>query len=597
MDRRIVCHAAPAQSPAYNSQQPDQQYYYYGAESSPAQLSPPAQQSSNPDSLPPTTPRIFSTSSFGTGFSPNSIEKYAFSSYYANQNSPSRLLYLSNDFYDNSNIRSTRSNSNDSSCTDDMAHSGPSSWEFSHPHFQHAYHHYSLSAFNSPAQELSSYPYLPQSPSQYPSRILTPRSSLGNVYDDEHLASLPATDAPPAEESMITARLNMSMLDPSLDDSGTHSDSDDGDDVSGRMPDQSEEESTRESPAAQYNTMNALTSSLAPVSPDAKVALRGVAARQKELRRNGLSGASFSPEPPLHAVAQSGPRTIYNATPVSLTQRKTRNSISAASIPILDGYPFKKTPTRPSYPYELPPDMREAHETDARRPVPGSRSLSPSDDWVPTTLEMAPKLTNYSGSSAESSRTSHSTGSGSNNGRDNSGWTTPDSTDRDLDDDDDYAPVTNKAAPVTRRRTVVRTRPTELEQSIGPVRTKQASPRPAMYTKPSDPVPVPNLTKKSRGRAVPTTPFVIEAGITKQLRLYTCTVNGCGKCFARGEHLKRHIRSIHTRERPFACSVPGCGKGFSRHDNLKQHMRVHEVGGAIHPSKTSKRGSSEEDDD
>jgi hypothetical protein len=32
-------------------------------------------------------------------------------------------------------------------------------------------------------------------------------------------------------------------------------------------------------------------------------------------------------------------------------------------------------------------------------------------------------------------------------------------------------------------------------------------------------------------------------------RAYVCRVNGCGKCFQRGEHLKRHIRSIHTNEK------------------------------------------------
>jgi uncharacterized Zn-finger protein len=35
----------------------------------------------------------------------------------------------------------------------------------------------------------------------------------------------------------------------------------------------------------------------------------------------------------------------------------------------------------------------------------------------------------------------------------------------------------------------------------------------------------------------------------KSARMYLCDVEGCGKCFARGEHLKRHVRSIHTYEK------------------------------------------------
>ncbi|KXN85001.1 Transcription factor steA [Leucoagaricus sp. SymC.cos] len=101
------------------------------------------------------------------------------------------------------------------------------------------------------------------------------------------------------------------------------------------------------------------------------------------------------------------------------------------------------------------------------------------------------------------------------------------------------------------------------------------------------PIPVPNLTKKSRGRRVPTVSSLEDlrsassgAGrkrqtVGKGARMYLCEVEGCGKCFARGEHLKRHVRSIHTYEKPHRCPYPGCGKDFSRHDNLGQHMRVH----------------------
>ncbi|KAF8554348.1 hypothetical protein OG21DRAFT_1476992 [Imleria badia] len=94
------------------------------------------------------------------------------------------------------------------------------------------------------------------------------------------------------------------------------------------------------------------------------------------------------------------------------------------------------------------------------------------------------------------------------------------------------------------------------------------------------PVPVPNLTKKSRGRRVPTVSGT-SVGRGQQrdtaltARMYLCDVSGCGKCFARGEHLKRHIRSIHTYEKPHKCPYPGCSKEFSRHDNLGQHMKVH----------------------
>lgn len=75
------------------------------------------------------------------------------------------------------------------------------------------------------------------------------------------------------------------------------------------------------------------------------------------------------------------------------------------------------------------------------------------------------------------------------------------------------------------------------------------------------PIPVPNLTKKSRGRRVPTAgddaAVEGEAAEGRKGRVYVCKVEDCGKCFSRGEHLKRHIRSIHTHEKrePLSCII------------------------------------------
>ncbi|EGV64193.1 zf-C2H2 Zinc finger, C2H2 type [Yamadazyma tenuis] len=47
----------------------------------------------------------------------------------------------------------------------------------------------------------------------------------------------------------------------------------------------------------------------------------------------------------------------------------------------------------------------------------------------------------------------------------------------------------------------------------------------------------------------------------------------CNKQFKRSEHLKRHIRSVHSNIRPFHCKY--CEKQFSRSDNLAQHLKTH----------------------
>ncbi|KAL0137935.1 hypothetical protein V8B55DRAFT_1589784 [Mucor lusitanicus] len=89
----------------------------------------------------------------------------------------------------------------------------------------------------------------------------------------------------------------------------------------------------------------------------------------------------------------------------------------------------------------------------------------------------------------------------------------------------------------------------------------------------------PKKTPRSRGRRVSNVPGC-------GTRMFTCNADGCGKVFKRSEHLKRHIRSIHTLEKPFECPYQSCNKRFSRSDNLNQHIRIHRH------SNTSKDGSS-----
>jgi hypothetical protein len=50
---------------------------------------------------------------------------------------------------------------------------------------------------------------------------------------------------------------------------------------------------------------------------------------------------------------------------------------------------------------------------------------------------------------------------------------------------------------------------------------------------------------RRKGNSVPTN--VPDENATT--RSYVCTLSGCGKCFVRGEHLKRHVRSIHTHDK------------------------------------------------
>lgn len=62
------------------------------------------------------------------------------------------------------------------------------------------------------------------------------------------------------------------------------------------------------------------------------------------------------------------------------------------------------------------------------------------------------------------------------------------------------------------------------------------------------PIPVPGLTRNSRGRGVPQKKKG-EVILKNGTRAFWCSVENCNKLFRRGEHLKRHITSIHTYDR------------------------------------------------
>lgn len=77
--------------------------------------------------------------------------------------------------------------------------------------------------------------------------------------------------------------------------------------------------------------------------------------------------------------------------------------------------------------------------------------------------------------------------------------------------------------------------------------------------------------QKSRTPSIPNLGGTTTTTIDENDKPFTCTT--CGKSFRRSEHLRRHIRSVHSQERPFACTL--CDKKFSRSDNLSQHLKTH----------------------
>ena len=84
--------------------------------------------------------------------------------------------------------------------------------------------------------------------------------------------------------------------------------------------------------------------------------------------------------------------------------------------------------------------------------------------------------------------------------------------------------------------------PVPTSPAAGSVVTSPTASRSVRRARVPLPVPVPHLNKKSRGRRVP------EPAEARE-RAHVCAVPGCSKSFARAEHLKRHVLSLHTHEK------------------------------------------------
>ncbi|KAI6044405.1 hypothetical protein EDC04DRAFT_2545815, partial [Pisolithus marmoratus] len=93
------------------------------------------------------------------------------------------------------------------------------------------------------------------------------------------------------------------------------------------------------------------------------------------------------------------------------------------------------------------------------------------------------------------------------------------------------------------------------------------------YDHRSDPLPtnpLPPVTGRSRGRKVP-----MSEGGTPPDPTRTIQCSMCGRWFHRGEHVKRHMATLHSNAKPYACLFPACNKVFSRRDNCKYHYNAH----------------------
>lgn len=107
-------------------------------------------------------------------------------------------------------------------------------------------------------------------------------------------------------------------------------------------------------------------------------------------------------------------------------------------------------------------------------------------------------------------------------------------------EEETYKPKTN-AKPSPKRK---RTAKPKSKANASAVKKRAITVTSAAVCRIPNPIPNYRINKKSRGRTVTTDPNEIDSNI-----VHVCPVPSCGACFKRREHVKRHIRGLHTEDK------------------------------------------------
>ncbi|KAI4520475.1 hypothetical protein K525DRAFT_270768 [Schizophyllum commune Loenen D] len=255
------------------------------------------------------------------------------------------------------------------------------------------------------------------------------------------------------------------------------------------------------------------------------------------------------------------------------------------------GYPMSYFP---------PPSKRSSYSTSSPNTPPDAptfpreRSASWSRGGVTVTTRLPPILPSKSSRSRSYSSDEDELPSPqtvSSGSRDDEDYDSP------SEDDSDYSPY--GGSPSRKRARVSRDDRPSAAHALRELEKDAPSPK-RRRVGPTIPEPKRSAPKSSRGRKVPSVSTrnsglaasnsgeslgATRGGTSRgrgggsagsDKRQFRCTAEGCGKLFVRKEHLKRHVKSLHTEDKPHVCPYPHCEKRFSRRDNLGQHVRIHQ---------------------